>query len=138
MAADMHASIVRVEKQIELEKERYRSMERNLTAQADRNKALRKQAEQRLAELQAACADAESAYRAEVLGYKECGARQSERCALLEQRIAALEIELKQAAHNMHSLLNENALLKSLPSRTLIAAGTSSRLKALRMKKRRF
>lgn len=138
LAADMHAAVVRVEKQIELEKERYRSMERNLTAQADRSKALRKQAEQRLAELQAACANAENAYRTEVLGHKERSARQSERCALLEQRIAALETELKQTTHSMQSLMNENTLLRSFPSRTLIAAKTSSRLKALRTKKRRF
>lgn len=138
LAAETHASIVRVEKQIEVEKERYRSMERNLMAQADRNKALRKQAEQRLAELHAAFADAEIAYRAEVLDCKERSARQSERCALLEQRIAVLENELKQAAQHIHSLLNENTMLKSLPAQTLIAAKTSSRLKALRMKKRRF
>jgi chromosome segregation ATPase len=137
-ASDMQASIVRMEKQIELEKERYRSMECNLIAQADENRAMRRQAEQRLAELQAACSDAEAAYRAEVLDYKERSVRQSERCALLEQRIAALESELKQAAQHIHALLNENTVLKNLPSRTLIAARSLPRLKAWRMKKRRL
>jgi chromosome segregation ATPase len=119
------------------EKERCRTMERRLTAQAEENKTMRRQAEKRLADLQAASAAMENAYRAEILECKERGARQSERTAFLEQRITVLEHELHRAGEKIQSLLNENTMLGTLSSRPLLAAKTSPRGKLMRTKKRR-
>jgi hypothetical protein len=136
--ADMNASIMRLEKQSELEKDRYQSMERGLAAQADESKLMRRQAEKRLADLQAAAASMEAHYREQVLEYQERCARQSERAELLEQRIAMLEHDLKQAAERAHALMSENIELRSLTSRTLVPTRTSPRFKASRLKKRRY
>jgi flagellar biosynthesis GTPase FlhF len=136
--ADMHASIMRLEKQGELEKERYQSMERSLAAQADESKLMRRQAEKRLADLHAASASIEAHYREQILEYQERCARQSERGGLLEQRISMLEHDLKQAAERAHALMSENMELKSLASRALVPTRTSPRFKAARLKKRRY
>lgn len=136
--ADMHALLVRVEKQSEAERERFQAMERNLVAQADENRLLRQQAEKRLADLQADAAEMERAYRAEVLEFKERCARQSERSVLLEQRVGMLDLELNQAANRIQSLISENAMLGKLSSRALLASRISPRLHAARLKKRRF
>jgi chromosome segregation ATPase len=138
--ADMHASIMRLEKQSELEKDRYQSMERSLAAQADESKLMRRQAEKRLADLQAASASMETHYREQVLEYQQRCARQSERAELLEQRIAMLEHDLKQAGERTHALMSENIELRSLTSRALVGARTTSntaRLRVSRLKKRR-
>jgi chromosome segregation ATPase len=134
--ADMHASLMRMEKQCEMEKEHYQTMERNLAAQADESRLMRQQADKRLADLQADAASKEQAYRIEVLGYKERCARQSERSTLLEQRIGKLEFELNQAAERIHALIRENTMLRSVSSQAL--ARFSPRFKASRAKKRRF
>jgi hypothetical protein len=136
--AGMHASLVRMEKQSELEKEHYQEMQRNLTAQADESKLMRQQAEKRLADLQVDAARMEQSYRSELFDHKERCARQLERCALLEQRISALELELNQATEKMHGLISENTMLSSLSPRAIVGAGITPRLRTSRAKKRRF
>lgn len=136
--ADMHASLLRMEKQCEQEKEHYQAMERNLTEQAAESRRMRQQAEKRLAEIQANAASAERSYQAEVLDYKERCGRHSERNALLDQRISMLEVELNQAKEKIHVLLSENTMLSSLSSGTFIPAKVGNRMKAYRVKKRRF
>jgi hypothetical protein len=93
-------------------------MERNLGAQVDENRLMRQQAEKRLADLQADADNMDSA----ILDYKERCARQSERNALLEQRIGMMELDLNQAAERVHVLISENTILGNLSSRALLAA----------------
>jgi chromosome segregation ATPase len=136
--AEMNASLLRMEKQCELEKEHYQTLERSLTAQAADSRRMRLQAEKRLAETQACAAATEKALRAEVLEYKERCARQSERSALLDERIGMLEFELNQAKDKMHALLSENTMLGSLTAGALVPARIAARMKTYRVKKRRF
>jgi hypothetical protein len=136
--SDMHVSLLRMERHTELEKERYHSMERNMLAQVDENRLMRQQAEKRLADLQANAAHMETSYRAGMLDYQERCARQSERNALLEQRIGVLELGLNQAAEKIQALITENIILSNLSSRALLAARITPRFNAPRLKKRRF
>jgi chromosome segregation ATPase len=138
VVAEMHASLMRMEKQCEMDKEHYQTMERNLTGQADETRLMRQQAEKRLADFQADAASMEQAYRTEVVDHKERCARQSERSALLEQRIGKLELELDQALERIHTLISENTMLRKVSSQAPGGARISARLKASRAKKRRF
>lgn len=108
---DMHASVSRMEKQMLIEDERYKSMERNLVAQADENKVLRKQLEKRLLELQSDWQKKESGYRAEITEYKELLSTQSERSRLLEQRILILDEEILLSKQQSLSLISQKSAL---------------------------
>lgn len=137
IADDMHASVSRMEKQMLIEDERYKSMERNLVAQADENKVLRKQLEKRLLELQSDWQKKESAYRAENIGHKELLSTQSERSRQLEQRILILNEEILLSKQQAQSLLSQNAALDARLATAKRSIRTAPRSAPIRTKIRR-
>lgn len=134
---DMHASVSRMEKQMLIEDERYKSMERNLVAQADESKVLRKQLEKRLLELQSDWQKKESAYRSEIVGYKELLSTQSERSCLQEQRILILEEEILLYKQQSLSLISQKAVLDARLATAKRSIRTTSRGAPIRTKIRR-
>ena len=123
IADDMYASVSRMEKQMQIEDERYKSMERNLVAQADENKVLRKQLEKRLLELQSDWEKKEVAYRIEQTEYTNLLLKKSEENRLLEQRVLTFSEELALLKQQTQSLFNQNLTLNA----RIIAANRSIR-----------
>lgn len=123
IADDMYASVSRMEKQMQIEDERYKSMERNLVAQADENKVLRKQLEKRLLELQSDWQKKEVAYRTEQTEYTNLLLKKSEENRLLEQRVLTFSEELALLKQQTQSLFNQNLTLNA----RIIAANRSIR-----------
>ena len=123
IADDMYASVSRMEKQMQIEDERYKSMERNLVAQADENKVLRKQLEKRLLELQSDWEKKEVAYRIEQTEYTNLLLKKSEENRLLEQKVLTLSEELALLKQQTQSLFNQNLTLNA----RIIAANRSIR-----------
>ena len=137
IADDMYASVSRMEKQMQIEDERYKSMERNLVAQADENKVLRKQLEKRLLELQSDWQKKEVAYRIEQTEYENLLSKKSEENRLLEQRVLISNEEIVLLKQQTQSLFNQNSTLNA----RIIAANrsirTASRNMPIRTKIRR-
>lgn len=134
---DMHASVARMEKQMLIEDERYKSMERNLVAQADENKVLRKQLEKRLLDLQSDWQKKETAYRTENAEYKELLSTQSERSRQLEQRVLLLNDEIILSKQQVQSLLSQNSVHDARLSATKRSIRTTKRSLPIRTKIRR-
>lgn len=134
---DMHASVSRMEKQMLIEDERYKSMERNLVAQADESKVLRKQLEKRLLELQSDWQKKESAYRSEIVGHKELLSTQSERSRLQEQRILILDEEILLSKQQSLSLISQKAVLDARLATAKRSIRTTPRGAPIRTKIRR-
>ena len=108
---------------MQIEDERYKSMERNLVAQADENKVLRKQLEKRLLELQSDWQKKEVAYRTEQTEYTNLLLKKSEENRLLEQRVLTFSEELALLKQQTQSLFNQNLTLNA----RIIAANRSIR-----------